>query len=615
MFQSDLADLLRGAVVRIDIEGRPSGTGFFVAPGHVLTCAHVIESATFTSSAPLSATLSSPIQVVDARGRSHAITAAPVIEQNADLAWLRLPAAPTDVSIALIFRGVSVGDELWTYGFPPDKSKGVPATFKIEGLAGGPPPLIKFKEGQVQPGMSGAPLLNLRTGGVCGVLRRTRDERTALGGYGIPVEVIENCGFYRELQRPVPSVQRVKSEWMDHLSAEQRRLIQPGSTSDEFSATVEFVINVGESRDGWVVDTTAHPGEHLGPVPVDLNVVRAEVARLFRAWKSQRRIDDTEQAKLLGQVLYRAVLPSALADDLERRMFDSPDTQVNVSLHFTRETAQDLVHLPWEQLYVPGREARAGVAIGMNDRVTLTRVLTTEPQNYLPATVSRMKVLLVEAPHSHRGSASGGRLSRPSSQDTAVEIDRVLSTHGDRIELIHKGAISPEQLDECLSSESFTVIHYVGYGRFYGNVDELALDNGHGNIIWLGPDKFASLLDPPLPRLVVLQACTEPGGDHVPGDLTVLAKHLLQRGVDAVIACQFPVLDMADAVRLVDLLYGNLLNGMSVRVAVQRLRKRMKFKPWTQPALFIRHPGDLHLLVPPRTPEIKTSPWIGGAND
>ena len=35
---------LRRCTVKIDVAGAPKGTGFFVAPGHVVTCAHVLES-------------------------------------------------------------------------------------------------------------------------------------------------------------------------------------------------------------------------------------------------------------------------------------------------------------------------------------------------------------------------------------------------------------------------------------------------------------------------------------------------------------------------------------------------------------------------------------------
>ncbi|MFC4013561.1 NACHT domain-containing protein [Nonomuraea purpurea] len=51
-------------------------------------------------------------------------------------------------------------------------------------------PLLKLKEGQVRPGMSGAGVLNLRTGAVCGILVATRDRNSDLGGRAIPVRTV-----------------------------------------------------------------------------------------------------------------------------------------------------------------------------------------------------------------------------------------------------------------------------------------------------------------------------------------------------------------------------------------------------------------------------------------
>jgi CHAT domain-containing protein len=579
MSRSAIAGLMPAATVRIDIGHTPSGTGFFVAPGQILTCAHVIEPARLGSS----------IGVVDFRDREYEVREDPVTDQETDLAWLRLPTAPVDVPIALLLGAVDILDTLLTYGYPPGKPRGVPATYEVEGFVGGPQPFIKFKQGQVQPGMSGAPLLNLRTGAVCGVMRRTRDEQQALGGYGIPVEMIHRTAFFPDLQRRVYAANGARSAWDEALTPEQRRLVRPPAVTDEPSSSAEFVININQTDDGWVVEAAVYPGDRLGPVTVDLNTVRAEVARLFRAWRSQRRIDDSEQARLLGRVLYRAVVPPVIGDQLERLMFDSPDTRVNVSLHFAEGTAADLVHLPWEQLFVPAQAAR----IGVRDLTTLTRVLLANPAEYSPPTSGQLTVLLVEAPRQFGTSTLADGSTPPGTQEVSAKVHELLASRPE-IKLEARPRISAELLFDLLSDDPFTVVHYVGYGRYRGNVDEVALDDGRGGVAWLGPDDFAALVDAPPTRLVVLQACTGPS-DLVPGDMTMLARRLLVRGVDAVVASQFPLPDLAAAVKLVDPFYKELASGRSLQVAVQRVRRGLTVKPWAQPALFARHPGDLRL--------------------
>lgn len=616
-------DLLQRAIVRIDIDGIPNGTGFFVVPGHVLTCAHVISPATLTSPDPLSAAPRAKIQVCDRAGREHEITTDPSIDSKADLAWLSLPGAPPDVPVPLISDGMVVGDELWTYGFPLGKTAGVPVTFDAEGMAEGPPPLLKFKGGQVQDGLSGAPLLNRRTGAVCGIIRRTRNEETDLGGYAIPVKDFETCKFYRNLRRFILLAGGADPRWLDLLSSKQLRYIHQLDTSD-----VELVINVAETVNHWkasgtLFTTPDRKPEDLGRTSIDLNRVRGDVARLFRAWKTQRRIGDKEQARLLGQVLYRAALPDQFAAELESRVFGSPGGKVNISLCFAPKIPQDLVHLPWEQLYVPDTEMRVGVALGMDRRTTLTRVLAAEKSfSYPYPTADNMRILLIEAP-APQDDAAAGKPAFVDSHQVAATVSAVLEKYPDQISVTSEGVVSRDRLHATIrahATHAFTVVHYVGYARFNRAEDELALwdttSDDKSKVDWVGEYDFAALFDYPSPQLVVLQACTGPGSDRnlVPGDLTVLAKRLLRQGVQAVIACQFPIPDIQAAKDLIGSLYAGLVAGKSVRTAVQEARDQLSERPWTQPALFAQHPGDLYLLPRPRPQGIAIGPSTGSTS-
>jgi len=91
---------------------------------------------------------------------------------DADIALLEFTPPPdSDLPCVYLDKAVKSGDDLYTFGYPDkDDPNGRPSTFDCEGFTGDEPPLIMFKLGQVLPGMSGAPLLNRRTGKVCGVL-------------------------------------------------------------------------------------------------------------------------------------------------------------------------------------------------------------------------------------------------------------------------------------------------------------------------------------------------------------------------------------------------------------------------------------------------------------
>src|SRR5262249_54205479 len=90
-----------------------------------------------------------------------------------------------------------------------------------EGLTGDEPPLIKFKLDQGRPGMSGAPLLNQRTGKVCGVVKFTRDRSTDLGGGAVPVSVV--LSQFEELVELQQQFHQHDKRWRESIRQEQKQ--------------------------------------------------------------------------------------------------------------------------------------------------------------------------------------------------------------------------------------------------------------------------------------------------------------------------------------------------------------------------------------------------------
>ena len=173
---SQLEHLLQQCTVKLSLPGQMGwGTGFFVAPGWILTCAHVVKEAK-----------GEPIQV---RWQNQENWAQAVVERSIadpyDLALLQvtLPANANPPCVYLDEEMIRSRDPLYLFGYPDqDFPNGCPVTFNCEGLTGDEPALIKFALGQVRPGMSGSPLLNQRTGKVCGIVKFTRDRSFNLGG-------------------------------------------------------------------------------------------------------------------------------------------------------------------------------------------------------------------------------------------------------------------------------------------------------------------------------------------------------------------------------------------------------------------------------------------------
>src|SRR5579859_3527704 len=173
-----LYDLLTSCTVRITSKSG-QGTGFFVAPTLVLTCKHIIENAL----AP-----SSPIEIAWLGQLFPATLYALPATNNIDLALLRvnIPHHPC----VLLHGGAEPFSNLYSYGYPDIKPQGASTTFDSEGWIGTQQELLRLKEGQVRPGMSGSPILNIVTGCICGMVQSTRDRASTLGGEAIMTKVI-----------------------------------------------------------------------------------------------------------------------------------------------------------------------------------------------------------------------------------------------------------------------------------------------------------------------------------------------------------------------------------------------------------------------------------------
>jgi S1-C subfamily serine protease len=191
-----LETLLQDCTVKLSIPGGWA-TGFFVAPGLILTCAHVVKPLTDRGR-------------VRVRWRQQVNFAeAEVVERASelDLALLQLLPETTDLTAGLpcvcLDEELQASQEFYFFGYPDqDFDNGCPVTGSYEGLTGDVPPLIKFKLAQVRPGMSGSALLNRQTGKVCGMVKFTRGRASDLGGGAIPASVIlQRFPQLRQLQK------------------------------------------------------------------------------------------------------------------------------------------------------------------------------------------------------------------------------------------------------------------------------------------------------------------------------------------------------------------------------------------------------------------------------
>ena len=185
-------DDLQRCTVRLNVASS-QGTGFFIAPNWILTCAHVVESAK-----------DKPVQVFwKAENHNYTATVTQLYKYPIDLALLKLQEDFLHhPCVELDGTEPHINDDLYIFGYPKnsevDYSQGDSASFKYEGISFKEVTssqeniiLYKLKQGQIISGFSGSPLLNLRTRKVCGIVHLSRDEGNDLGGRAVSAQVIK----------------------------------------------------------------------------------------------------------------------------------------------------------------------------------------------------------------------------------------------------------------------------------------------------------------------------------------------------------------------------------------------------------------------------------------
>jgi hypothetical protein len=224
-----LRDQLKRCTVQILVPEKSLGTGFFVAPGLILTCAHVVQRAWENNL---------PVEVWTWDGQSlglgsidiYALEKIPIKDTlpghkfqflYPDLALLQVKLQ--NHPCVYLDAQVNSGNQLYVYGYPDNFPGGDEAEFTLEGESriDNLRFLLKFREGEARPGFSGSPLLNLHTGGVCGVIQTTRG--SDIGGRGIPTSIV-----LQELPGLVDQQQQFHQQdksWAECLTQQQLQIL------------------------------------------------------------------------------------------------------------------------------------------------------------------------------------------------------------------------------------------------------------------------------------------------------------------------------------------------------------------------------------------------------
>ena len=293
-----------------------------------------------------------------------------------------------------------------------------------------------------------------------------------------------------------------------------------------------------------------------------------------------------------GGALFNALFP-----DQVRRLYDaarSEQVTQRLNLIFTSDNHW-LARQAWEFIYDPDR--RTFLAL---EEVNFTRnVLTSIPAERIPARTGPMRILVVVAQP-----LGLGALSVEEETDVIRSgFRRLLDAKLADVELLLDA--TPELLHRTLEGAAapFDILHFIGHGEYREQDDcgYLLFENAEGGVHELDSTTLRQIVCRRGIRLVCLNACeTGQGGreDFSRG----VAQALIAGGVPAVVANQYPVLDVS-ATSFSRHFYWALAMGQSIGDAAREARVAVNYSisgeaiDWAVPVVFARNPAQ-RICVP-----------------
>lgn len=318
-------------------------------------------------------------------------------------------------------------------------------------------------------------------------------------------------------------------------------------------------------------------GEDTGELRLEMNRIKLSLKLI----ESQQT--DSDLLKALGGELYQALFPSEIRSHLRATIAGANAHGDNVRLRLIFESPQ-LAALPWEFLY----DGKTNTFLGNDTRTVLSRYIDVPLEKRdLKAASKPLKILLVIS--------SPTNLNKLDAAGEERLIREALENHinAGNIELDVLQEATIRNINQKLREKPYNVFHFIGHGKFENNKGFIALVDENNQARLLDEEGFANFfLGNRNLGLVVLNSCQ---GAELSFNQAFagLSPNLVQRGIPAVVAMKYSILDKT-AKLFADEFYRTLALGWPVDAAIQTTRNAIsqqvgQDKPdFATPVLYMR---------------------------
>jgi hypothetical protein len=311
--------------------------------------------------------------------------------------------------------------------------------------------------------------------------------------------------------------------------------------------------------------------------PVGYRGLDAELVRLFERWLTLRdRQWRDDEIRAFGSLLHRCLFPQSVWSWIEGviRELRTRGTGVRLELIFPAEPPWSrLAAVPWEYLYRPEPESdtATGYFLAAEAGLVLSRYIPSAQgeADFPPEPKLRLLVAVSEP--------RDPRLGPVVHDDVIAEIERTAAALGFEVAVLHDP--TARQLSDAVHGTGSPphLVHFMGHGEFdaVAGQAQLALIDPDGGTDWVDDRRLSDIMTRgrQAPRAVVLHSC-EGGRADFSASFAGLAPQLVRRGVQCVVAMQYPVTNDT-AIDFSTTLYRLLADGMDLDAAVQEARWSM----------------------------------------
>ena len=318
-----------------------------------------------------------------------------------------------------------------------------------------------------------------------------------------------------------------------------------------------------------------------GEVSDELRLNKNEIESNLKLIESGQT--DRELLKALGNTLYQALFPNNINARFHATMAGAAFNNQSVRLRLIFQSPE-LAALPWEFLY----DESTNTFLANNTQTVLSRYVDVPLlKREIKGASLPLKVLLV--------------ISSPSNLpqlDTTGEenlIREALAKYieAGQVELDILQSATIRNINQKLREKPYNVFHFIGHGEFKDNKGYIELVDNDGKAKSLDDESFANLfLGNNYLGLVILNSCK---GATISSNQAFAgtAPNLVRRGIPAVIAMQYSILD--DTAKIFsDEFYRTLALGYPVDAAIQSTRNAISMevglekRDFATPVLYMR---------------------------